>query len=370
MKIYYIANARMGVEMAHGIQIAKMCQAFAELGNEVTLVLPALGARTDLFALYRVKKNFRIRHLPTIDLPLRLPGAFPLLALSFAITVRVWLLMQRGQAVIYTRGETALFIEPLLPLRYLLVWETHIKPRRPMRYQKVARRARVLIAVTKHYAQEIPALWDISPEKVLYTPDAVDLDDFSHPQPQATARKRLGLPLDKKVALYAGRIDSWKGVEVLLAASEFLPETMEVVIIGGTSDKITRLQPRYPRVRFLGYRPYTELADNQNAADVLVLTGDPHSEVAQRYTSPLKLFTYMASGIPIVAADLSAFRDVLSDNEAFFFKPNPTALSEAIVFVSGHPDEAARRAKEARQKVEKFTWIERARAISAFIAPR
>lgn len=368
MKIYYIANARMQVEQAHGIQIAKMCEAFAALGNEVTLVLPDFGAHPDLFAAYGVEKNFRIRYLPVIDLPLRLPGAFALLVLSFAIAARVWLLKQKGNAVIYTRGETSLFIEPLLPRRFALVWETHIKPQHPRRYRRVARRARALIAVTTHYAQEISTLWGISPKKVLYAPDAVDVDDFLHPEPAAVARKRLGLPLDKKIALYAGRIDSWKGVDTLLEASELLPETVQIVIIGGTEEQVTQLRPRYSRVRFLGYRPYAELPDNQSAADVLILTGDPSSAVAQFYTSPLKLFTYMASGIPIVAADLPSFRDVLSEREAFFFEPNAIALAEALLFAVTHLEDAVGRAGRARQKVQAFSWAERARAISAFCA--
>ena len=366
MKLYYIANARMETEMAHGIQIAKMCEAFAALGNDVTLVLPDFGARADLFAAYGITDNFRICYLPVINLPLQVPGAFPLLVFSFAIAVRVWLLRQKGEAVIYTRGETSLFIEPFLPRRYALAWETHIKPHRPMRYQRVAHRARAVIAVTKYYADEIPALWNISSAKVLYTPDAVDVDDFLHPEPTMVARKRLGLPLDKKIALYAGRIDSWKGVDILLDASELLPANIQIVIIGGTEAQIAQLQVRYPRVRFLGYRPYNELPDNQSAADVLVLTGDPISAVARLYTSPLKLFTYMASGIPIIAANLPSFRDVLTEQEAFFFEPNATALAEALMSAVAHPEDAAGRARAARQKVQAFSWAERARTISAF----
>lgn len=356
----------MSHEQAHCIQIAKMCEAFAACGNDVTLVLPNLEALTDLFAAYGVKKNFSIRYLPVINLPLRFPGVFALLILSFAIATRVWLLRQKNKAVIYTRGEISLFIEPFLPRRFALVWETHIKPRHPMRYRGVARRARALIAVTKYYAQDIPALWSINPANVLYAPDATDVDNFSRPEPTVIARKRLGLPLDKKIALYVGRIDSWKGVDILLEASKLVPEDMQIAIIGNTEDQATRLRPRYPRVQFLGYRPYTELPNNQIAADVLVLTGDSSSAVARLYTSPLKLFTYMASGVPIVAADLPSFHDVLSEQEAFFFEPNAAALAEALMFAVTHPEDAADRADRARQKVQAFSWTKRARVISAF----
>jgi glycosyltransferase involved in cell wall biosynthesis len=367
MKIYYIANARMYAEMAHNIQIVKMCEALATVGNDVTLVVPDFGAQSNLFALYGVKENFTIKYLPTIELPLRLPGAFALLAFSFAVAARAWLLRQKGEAVIYTRGDTALFLAPMLSRRYSLVWETHIKPRRVARYRRVAQRAQTIVAVTKHYADEIPNLWDVPSEKVLYTPDAVDVAAFTNPEPVAATRERLGLPLDRKIVLYAGRIDSWKGVDVLLEASNLLPDTTQVVIIGGTEVQIAELRPRYPRVRFLGYRPYSELPDNQNAADVLVLTGNADSEVARLYTSPLKLFTYMASGVPIVAADLPSFHDVLTEREAFFYQPHANALAESITSVIEHSEEAAHRAERARARVQQFTWVERARAIVARI---
>ena len=43
MKIYYVANARMPTEKAHGIQIAKMCEALIEAGAKVELIVPRRG---------------------------------------------------------------------------------------------------------------------------------------------------------------------------------------------------------------------------------------------------------------------------------------------------------------------------------------
>ena len=63
MKILYIANARMPTEKAHGIQIMKTCEAFAELGHEVELILPWRfnPIKEDIFEYYNVKKNFKIK---------------------------------------------------------------------------------------------------------------------------------------------------------------------------------------------------------------------------------------------------------------------------------------------------------------------
>ena len=70
MKIIYIANARIPTEKAHGVQIMKMCQAFAKIGNKVTLVLPRRRNPiiADPFEYYVVSQSFNIIKLPTIDL--------------------------------------------------------------------------------------------------------------------------------------------------------------------------------------------------------------------------------------------------------------------------------------------------------------
>jgi glycosyltransferase involved in cell wall biosynthesis len=364
-KIFYIVNARMPTQNAHGIQIAKMCEAFTHAGADVTLVLPRLNT-DDLFEIYKVEKNFTVVHLPVVRLSLWMPGSFMLQTLSFALSARWWLSSQKEKAVVYTRGEMALFLASI-PKRFSLVWETHIKPAHPARYKKVAERTSALVAVTKYYAKEIPNLWNVSPQKVLYVPDGVDLDEFAHPQQKEDTRKRLELPLDKKIALYIGRVDGWKGVDMLLQAAALLPEDTKVAIIGGEKAQVSQLQTQYSHVLFLGPRPYAELADNQAAADVLVLTGDSSSDIARYYTSPLKLFTYMASGVPIVATDLPSFRDVLSESQAFFYESTPEALAQSIQFVFTHRDEAYARASNACKAAAAFSWKNRAQKIITFI---
>ncbi len=69
MRILYIANIRLPTEKAHGVQIAKMCEAFVLQGVEVELVVPT--RRTHItenpFAYYGVKKVFSIKRIFTFD---------------------------------------------------------------------------------------------------------------------------------------------------------------------------------------------------------------------------------------------------------------------------------------------------------------
>ncbi len=99
MKIIYIANTRLPTEMAHGLQIMKMCEAFVKKGIELELVVPMrfriskLG-RKDSFDYYRVKKIFKIKKIFCFDLtPLNRflgPISFLIQALSFSFFASIY----------------------------------------------------------------------------------------------------------------------------------------------------------------------------------------------------------------------------------------------------------------------------------------
>src|SRR3989344_2871475 len=60
--LLYIANVRLPTDNAHGVQIMKTCEALAECGVAVTLIHPwrINKHKGDPFAVYRVKRNFRL----------------------------------------------------------------------------------------------------------------------------------------------------------------------------------------------------------------------------------------------------------------------------------------------------------------------
>jgi glycosyltransferase involved in cell wall biosynthesis len=96
-------------------------------------------------------------------------------------------------------------------------------------------------------------------------------------------------------------------------------------------------------------------------ADVLVLP-NPASAISTRYTSPLKLFEYMAAGRPIVSSDLPSIREILRDNvNALLVAPgDPMALASAIDRLLRDPALAARLARTALDEVPSYSWPRRA----------
>ena len=147
-----------------------------------------------------------------------------------------------------------------------------------------------------------------------------------------------------------------------------LPKSALAVIIGGESQQIALLSREYPNVRFLGFRPYTELSNNQAAADVLVVPNTGKDPVSVVFTSPLKLIAHLASGRPLVASDLPTTR-LIAAGAALFVQPDdPQALATGITTVLADASLAARLTANAKQKTTGFAWERRAERVLDFLA--
>ncbi|MDD2935317.1 MAG: glycosyltransferase family 4 protein, partial [Candidatus Pacebacteria bacterium] len=135
------------------------------------------------------------------------------------------------------------------------------------------------------------------------------------------------------------------------------------VIIGEGSD-LKRFKKEYPDIIFKGFLPYRELAYNQRAADVLVIPNSGKSKVSSFYTSPLKVFAHMSSGVPIVASDLPALKEVLNKNNSILVEPDSSeSLAEGIKKVLEDKNLAENISRQALLDVAKYTWQKRAKAI-------
>jgi hypothetical protein len=341
--LYYIANVRMPTEKAHGIQIAKMCEAFAGHGLQVELVVPARSSvvTEDPFSYYKVRKNFSITKLWCIDaLRFGWPG-FWIESITFAQSV-AWHVL-RKQGTFYTREEFLAFCLTLLGKQ--VVWEAHMGQQNW--FVRFLVRRRVPIVVISGGLLNLYREMGVAKELLLVAHDAVDVAQFDLPISKIEARETLGLSAEAKIVLYTGSRYAWKGVETLEQARALLPG-MQVLIVSG--------------------KPYAEIPLYLRAADVLVIPNSAKEDISRLYTSPMKLFEYMASGTPVASSDLPSIREVLDDSTACFFAPdNAEGLAQAVGRILSDPAAAQQRSKRARLKVEEYSWHERARTIMLFI---
>jgi len=368
MKLLYLANMRMPTEMAHGVQIAKACEAFTVAGADVELIVPRryTPITEEPFAYYGVKTPFSIRFLPTPDV-VRNFGRFGfLLQIFFFGVAAARYIRTQKYGVVYCRDEHVLFLVLLLGIKRV-VWESHDGAwNLPAQY--VVRHTKHMVVVTDAQRKWYIA-HGVSEEKIIALPNGIDIDAFAHTESKETARARLGLPQDAFIALYVGALGGWKGTDTLFLSASLLPEHIRVAVIGGVLQQREASALQYPKVIFLGERPYRELQDNLAAADLCILPNTAHDPISVSFTSPLKLLAYMASGKPIVASDLPSVRELTGDDAALLVEPDsPRALAAGIEQVAGDAVLARRLAQNALADVQGFDWRTRAEHLLAFIA--
>jgi glycosyltransferase involved in cell wall biosynthesis len=94
------------------------------------------------------------------------------------------------------------------------------------------------------------------------------------------------------------------------------------------------------------------------------------SKMSELYTSPLKLFEYLTTGLPIVASDLPAIREVLTDGETALLVPpdNPQALASALTRLSGDPTLAAKLGASSLELGASYSWEARAAKLETALA--
>lgn len=358
---------RMPTEKAHGVQIMKTCEALADCGCDIELLVPWRfnKIKDDPFRYYGIKNNFKIVSIPSLDFICLGRAGFLVHSLIFS-KIAVFYSLFKKSDIIYSRDEMPLFLASFFKKN--IFWETHIGSFNFI-VKRLLGKCKGIIAITgglkKFYEGK-----GVARDRIVVAPDGIDLGDFLKNFDKPESRKRLGLPLDKKIVMYIGRLDGWKGVETLFAAAKLLSE-VQFVVIGGETNQITKLKKEYPKIVFLGQHPYRELGENQAAADVLVLPNTGKDDVSVHFTSPLKLFSYMASNRPIVASDLPSIKEVLTDSEAYLAKPDdPTSFVENIKAVFENYDMAKEKAGKALEKAKNYQWKNRAETILNFIKER
>ncbi len=379
MKILYIANARIPTEKAHGYQIMKMCESFSKIGFKLELILPTRRNKElsgiILFDYYRVKNIFKITKIfcPDPYFLLKFPkGVFiKFQTLFFGISLFFYLLLKKNKKgyIFYTRDEH------LLPILFLfskkVVWESHNLPSHKLKYSAIWKKCFRIIAITQGLKDDLIKL-GIGSKKILVAPDGVDLADFDNlPDNQNELRLELKLPLDKKIILYSGHLYDWKGALIFAESAKFFSENSLAVFLGGTDDDIKSFKTKYGNygnILILGRVEKSQVAKYLKAADILVLPNSAKLEISARYTSPLKLFEYMASGKPIVSSNLPAIREILSENSALLVEPDSAKdLADGIFKLLSDDIISHHLSKQALLGVQKYSWEKRADNILDFI---
>ena len=191
-----------------------------------------------------------------------------------------------------------------------------------------------------------------------------------------TARARLNLPLHAQIATYTGHMDANKGVDILVRVALELPNVTFLLIgpLPGSREerRVVELarQLGAHNVRVLPRVPHAEVAAYLFASDCLIIP--PTAAPLRRHgrtVLPMKTFSYLAAGRPIVAPDLPDLREVLRHGDnALLVPPDDTkAAAESIQLAISDRVVGGRLGSAAQRDAEQYTWKARAERFSVFL---
>ncbi len=367
-KIIYIANARIPTEKAHGIQIMKMCEAFAMAGADVELVVPRRKntITSDPFTYYGVERNFRITYLSCPDTVRFGRVGFYVHWTLFSTLVFFHELFTKAD-IFYSRDELSVFFLSFFKKTAL---EIHDIPESLFFLYKLFVKRVSFIVSTNHWKKnKITRQIGVPEGRIIVCQNGFDPKGFKNLPNKKEIRQRLKLPDNKKLVLYVGHLYDWKGVDILAKATENLGEGIEVVFVGGTEWEINDFKKRCfeNNILLVGQIPHANVPQYLVAADVLVLPNIPINNESRFGTSPIKMFEYMASGVPIVASDIPSVREILNSSNALLVPPgDANVLADGIKKILGDGTFADNIARRAKGDIQQYTWTVRAKHILQF----
>jgi glycosyltransferase involved in cell wall biosynthesis len=371
LRVAYVGSPELFLRGASPIHVMKMCQAIARLGINVDLILQSYDSRIDIFKCYGVEPIFNIiTTIPSTNGPLRhfIHGTYS--------AFYVWLNRQEYDLVltrniIFTYLSTVFFgiptiydaHHPLVNRPAKLAFDRFKKSKHLLRF-----------STNSEGLGRIYADLGLPEEKLVVAHNGVDLEQFRNVPSKREARKKLGLPPNKKMVCYAGNIYKGRGIDLLVEVSSRLRDVLFLIVGGVESDievyKDMIAQKSVENFMLVGFVSHNIVPLYLFAADALVIPYTSEMTIqggtnATGFTSPLKLFEFMASCRPIVATNLPTISEILDDNiNAVVVDSNSVdSLFEGIKRVLDDEALAAKIALRSAADAGHYTWEERAKKV-------
>lgn len=377
-KLAYIFDQIIPARTAESEQLISTLSALSDIGYECTLFLPASNRMScttaeELRDFYHVHGRFRLEQLHSC-----FPGPRLLEKVAHPALCAT-LLRKKLQSfdLVYSRNIPA--ISAALASGIPVMYDTY-RPW-PAQYGHVLSPFFSLIfrhpkflgaALHSAYARQAYIDAGLPENKTLVAYNGYNPDIYAPVLSRDEARQKLGLSLERPLAIYSGRMDSEKGIDSLLTLAERTPQCDFILIGSHHHGPLEARADKLSNVKYYGWFEQKELVQWLYAADFLLL---PLSSKPAAYVGntvlPIKIFNYLAAGRAIVAPASPDIVELLNETNACIIQPDDAEDAvqkfHSLLEDSHHIQALAQAASETAKLL---TWHARAQKLDEFIERR
>lgn len=377
MRLHYVSPSALPSRSANSVHVVLQCQGLQRAGAEVLLYarrmvvdereLPDALSRT-----YGVDTHgwaLRTCH-PTPE-----RGA----TLRIAMHALPWLWRERRDAAVLSRNLYASFAWAVL-MRRPMLFETHqleLGSRKALQRLIMCQPHVLTVAISQRLVGCLEEHHGVAPRQSLVLHDAAP-DGIVPCAPEARRVALVELGVDDaarwtQVCGYFGQLYAGRGIEVIEEMARARPDVLFLVYGGNEVDiEARRREATLSNLRFMGHVPHPTARAAMVAVDALLMPYQRQVSIGisahdtARWMSPMKMFEYMAAGVPLVSSDLPVLREVLRDGHNGLLVPpdEPAAWVAAIDRLRADPQEAAAIGQRAhREYLDHYSWSRRGGAL-------
>jgi glycosyltransferase involved in cell wall biosynthesis len=385
MEFHYISPSTFPSRSANSVHVALQCEALVRAGASVTLYAQRTVRTSDaLVAALRDAYGIDATGIRLITYFGTSPHA---ISLKIAALALARLSMAPARVPVLSRNLYASYGVAVM-LRRPMLFETHqleYGPRKRLQGAVMTRPNVTTVTISESLTRELTSHHGVPPRRALVMPDAAPGDIAPIPTGQRRAALHRLVPgIEgpwRAVCGYFGHLYEGRGIQLIEAMAKARPDVL-FLLFGGNDDQIEvcRAANAHPNLRYLGHIPHPLACRVMPAMDVLLMPYQLKVAIAAaataardtaRWMSPMKMFEYLASGVPTIASDLPALREILRHGEnAILAAPDrPDEWLAALDRLLDAPADAARLGACAHGEARaRFTWETRAQRLLAAAA--
>ncbi len=138
----------------------------------------------------------------------------------------------------------------------------------------------------------------------------------------------------KKIVLYYGTLEPYQGIDLLIDSAKLLlngdrPE-VHFLLAGGSAEQVEQYKNKVAQNDLVPHFTFTGFVEPQLIPSLIALSQVLVSPRIMGTNSPLKIYSYLRSGKPIVATRHITHTQILNDSVAILTEPTPQAFAQGI----------------------------------------